>query len=233
MTEALISLTGVSAGYAGNTILRNVDLELHKGDFIAIVGPNGGGKTTLFRTILGLIQPTSGSVSVMGAAPSKGCRSIGYVPQFGSFDRKYPALAKDVVGMGLRSMQTINPFSSKGNDDLIRRAMEYTGVDAFADRRIGDLSGGQLQRTLLARALVSNPEILLLDEPTASLDPEMRSGVYDILRKASSDGATIVMITHDLSGIEDSVTRIVRVDRTVSEVHEDDHHGHVCGDGLL
>lgn len=110
--------------------------------------------------------------------------------------------------------------------------MEYTGSLEFARKRIGELSGGQLQRTLLARALVSRPRILLLDEPTASLDPEMRSGVYDILREAFSDGITIMMITHDLKGIEDDVDRMVRVDRTISEVTEDPH-GMVCGGGIL
>ncbi len=232
MTGPLITLKGVSSGYGGNVIIHDVDLDLREGDFMAVVGPNGGGKTTLFRTILGLIPPAAGSVEVMGLPPAKGCRDIGYVPQFGSFDRKYPALAREVVAMGLRSRQTLNPFSGRDADG-VREAMEYTGVTEFADRRIGDLSGGQLQRTLLARALVAKPRILMLDEPTASLDPEMRSGVYDILRKASSEGMTVMIITHDLDGVEDCVNRVVRVDRRVTEVEAEDLHCHICGGGIV
>jgi len=231
MNGGLITLRGVSAGYGGTPILHDIDLDLNDGDFMAVVGPNGGGKTTLFRTILGLIEPLEGEVSVMGSAPSKGCVNIGYVPQFGSFDRKYPVLAEEVVAMGLRSRQSLNPFA--GSDRAsVKDAMEYTGSMDFARKRIGELSGGQLQRTLLARALVSRPRILLLDEPTASLDPDMRSGVYDILRKASEDGITVMMITHDLKGIEDRVTRIVRVDRELTEI-KTDAHGLVCGEGIL
>lgn len=226
-----MTLQDVSAGYDGSAILHNVNLELREGDFMAVVGPNGGGKTTLFRTILGLIEPMGGDIRVTGTTPSKGCVNIGYVPQFGSFDRKYPALAEEVVTMGLRQNQTFNPFS-RNDKGAARKAMEYTGVDAFARKRIGDLSGGQMQRTLLARALVSGPRILLLDEPTASLDPEMRSGVYNILRKASSDGITVMMITHDLKGAEDCVNRIVKVDRTVTEIDRDPH-GMECGGGIL
>ncbi len=232
MGEALITLNGVSAGYNGGTVISGVDLELREGDFMAVVGPNGGGKTTLFRTVLGLITPTEGSVKVMGASPAKGCRSVGYVPQFGAFDRKYPVLAGEVVRMGLRSRQGLSPFQPKREEE-VARAMEYTGVDAFAGERIGDLSGGQLQRTLLARALVSDPRILLLDEPTASLDPEMREGVYSILRKASGDGITVMLITHDLKGVEDLVSRVVKVDRTVTEMDVHDIFCTTCGGELL
>ncbi len=234
MTEPLITVSGVTAGYGGTPILRGVDLELRNGDFMAVVGPNGGGKTTLFRTMLGIITPSHGTVSVMGLPPSKGCRNIGYVPQFGAFDRKYPVLAKEVVRMGLRSRQSFNPFFSYGNGGRsVQEAMEYTGVSDFADMRIGDLSGGQLQRTLLARALVSEPKILMLDEPTASLDPDMRSGVYEILRKSSADGMTVIMITHDLKGVEDCVNRVIRVDRSVEEINEPDVHNMTCGGGVL
>ncbi len=229
--DPLVTLRDVSAGYGGNVILRDVNLELHEGDFMAVVGPNGGGKTTLFRPILGLIEPMKGEVRVTGTTPAKGCVNIGYVPQFGSFDRKYPVLAEEVVEMGLRQSQTLNPFSGR-KKEAVRRAMEYTGVDAFAGKRIGDLSGGQMQRTLLARALVSGPRILLLDEPTASLDPEMRSGVYDILKRVTSDRITVMVITHDLTGVEDGVNCIVRGDRTVAAVDEDPHRME-CGGGIL
>ncbi len=218
MDGSLITLDNVSAGYGRGLVIHDVSLELHKGDFMAVIGPNGGGKTTLFRTILGLINASYGTVSVMGMPPSKGCRYIGYVPQFGAFDRKYPVYAEEVVRMGLRSGQGILPFKGKDDDERVRKAMEYTGVDVFSGRRIGDLSGGQLQRTLIARALVGNPEILLLDEPTASLDPDMRSGIMDILRKVHSDGITVMMISHDFESINGMVNRAIHVDRHVEEI---------------
>ncbi len=230
--DPLVSLTGVSSGYGRTMVLQDVDLELREGDFMAVVGPNGGGKTTLFKTILGLLEPSAGTVKVMGGPPSKGCRSIGYVPQYGAFDMKYPVVAEDVVRMGLRQKQGFSPFN-RGNEDAVAKAMEMTGVTGFKEKRIGDLSGGQMQRTLLARALASEPKILMLDEPTASLDPKMRAGVYEILAEASDEGMTVMMITHDLKGIEHRMNRIVRVDRAVSEVGREDLHALTCGGGLL
>lgn len=218
MDENLIVLDNVSSGYGRGLVIHDVSLEFRKGDFMAVIGPNGGGKTTLFRTILGLISPSYGTVTVMGLPPSKGCRYVGYVPQFGAFDRKFPVYAEEVVRMGLRSSQGILPFKGKDDDERVRKAMEYTGVDSFSNRRIGDLSGGQLQRTLIARALVSDPEILLLDEPTASLDPDMRSGIMDILRNVHSDGMSVMMISHDFENISGLVNRAVHVDKHVEEI---------------
>ena len=232
MGNILVSMSGVSSGYGRVRVLRDVNLELRKGDFMAVVGPNGGGKTTLFRTILGLIEPSAGTIEVMGGPPSKGCRKIGYVPQSGTFDRKYPASAEDVVMMGLRPRQGILP-SGRDLRDSAERAMERTGVTEFRDRRIGDLSGGQLLRAFIARALASEPEMLMLDEPTASLDPEMRAGVCSILSEVLSEGMTVMMITHDLEGIEDKADRIIRVNRTVREVSRGEIHAMECGGGLL
>ncbi len=229
----LIALRGISAGYGRGTVLRNVDLDVRAGDFIAVVGPNGGGKTTLFRIILGLIEPSAGTVEVMGVPPREGCRRIGYVPQFGAFDREYPVYAEQVVRMGLRCRQGILPFRTSSQEEAVRKAMEYADMESFRDRRIGELSGGQIQRTLLARALVSGPDILLLDEPTASLDPAFRGEVYEILTKAARDGITVVMITHDFEGITHCVNRAVHVDRTVSEVEPSALTGAACGGGLL
>lgn len=229
----LIALRGVSAGYGRGTVLRDVDLDIRAGDFMAVVGPNGGGKTTLFRVMLGLIEPSSGAIEVMGVPPKEGCWRIGYVPQFGAFDREYPVYAEQVVRMGLRCRQGILPFRIPSQEEDVRRAMEYVDMASFRDKRIGELSGGQIQRTLLARALVSGPDILLLDEPTASLDPAVRGEVYGVLAKAARDGITVVMITHDLEGITHCVNRAVHVDRTVSEVAPSALAGSVCGGGLL
>ncbi len=229
----LISLRGVSAGYGRGTVLRDVDLDINRGDFMAVVGPNGGGKTTLFRVMLGLIVPSAGTVEVMGMPPREGCRRIGYVPQFGVFDRGYPVYAEQVVRMGLRGRQGMLPRRTREQEEAVRRAMEYADVTSFGGRRVGEMSGGQMQRALLARALVSEPEILLLDEPTASLDPSVRGEVHRVLAKAAGDGITVVMITHGLEGIAHCVNRAVRVDGTVSEVCPSALTGAVCGGGLL
>lgn len=212
-----VVLDHVSAGYGSGDVVRDVSLVLHEGEFMAVTGPNGGGKTTILRTILGLLKPSCGTVMVMGKPPEAGCREAGYVPQFGSFDRKYPILAEEVVSMGLRGEK--GPFRRFDRSDRvrIREAMDYAGVSEFAKMRIGDLSGGQLQRTLLARALVSKPRILLLDEPTASLDPEMRESVYSILRQAKADGISVMVVTHDIEGVSDMADRRLIADGSVTE----------------
>lgn len=216
--EVLISLNSVTVCYDDLPAIENVCLDVHKGDFMAVVGPNGGSKTTMFRTILGLITPTKGTVRAFGTSPSSACRRMGYVPQFGLFDRKYPITTEEVVRMGLRPKQPLFPFCCKNDNNNVKKVMEFAGIESLKDKRIGDLSGGQIQRALLARALVCKPEVLLLDEPTASLDPEMRGSVIEILEKTAENGVTVMMITHDIGSIDGKVNRIVHVDRTVKEI---------------
>lgn len=215
MADLPISIRGLSAGYGRETVLRNIDLDLYEDDFLAVIGPNGGGKTTLFRSILGLITPTEGSIRIYGEEPSKGVRNVGYVPQFGAFDNKFPISAEEVVLMGMRSVKGVRPRYSKEERELAESAMEFTGMVGFRDKRIGDLSGGQLQRVLLARALAPKPRILLLDEPTASLDPSMRDCTYDILKKVCDEGVSIMLITHDMAGITHDVKRLACINRTL------------------
>lgn len=227
--EVLISLDSVTVCYDGTPAIENACLNIHKGDFVAVVGPNGGGKTTLFRTILGLISPTKGTVQTFGTSPSSACRRMGYVPQFGLFDRKYPITTEEVVRMGLRPKQSLFPFCHKNDKNDVEKVMRFAGIETLKDKRIGDLSGGQIQRTLLARALVCKPEVLLLDEPTASLDPKMRGSVIEILEKTVENNVTVMMITHDIGSINGKVNRIVHVDRTVKEIDVNELQKRQCG----
>jgi len=208
-----IEIRGLTSGYNGIPVIEDVDLELMESDFLAVIGPNGGGKSTLFKTILGLIEPISGSVAILGRPPSIGARSIGYVPQKGVFDYDYPIRVDEVVLSGLRAHKGLRPAYSREEREMADTAMEYAEVSDLRSRRISDLSGGQLQRVLLARALAPNPPILMLDEPTASLDPSMRDCTYDILRKANAEGVAIMVITHDIGSISRDVKRVACMNR--------------------
>jgi zinc transport system ATP-binding protein len=208
-----IEIRDLTSGYGGYAALENVNLELREDDFLAIIGPNGGGKTTLFKTVLGLITPISGSVSIFGEPPSLGARKIGYVPQNEKFDSDYPIRTEDVVLMGLRSHKGLRPFYSPEEKEMADMAMDYAEVSDFRKKRISNLSGGQLQRVFLARALAPRPRILMLDEPTASLDPSMKDCTYDILRKANHDGVAVMVITHDMSSISHDVKRVACMNR--------------------
>jgi len=209
MNEAVpIEIKGLSAGYEGVPIFRGLDLELRHGDFLAIVGPNGGGKSTLFKTILGILPPLSGTIKVFGEPVSSGIRSIGYVPQSNTIDMKYPISVEDVVLMAMRPRKGFRPFYNRDEKDAARRAMEYVDIYDLKNRSISELSGGQFQRVMIARALASSPKILMLDEPTASLDPGSKDCTYDILREANRDGVAVMMITHDIGNISGGVKRI-------------------------
>lgn len=221
-----IELDSVSVSYADARVLRDISLKVMDGDFMAVTGPNGGGKTTLFRTVLGLMAPSRGRVAVDGVSPNEACGRIGYMPQFGKFDRKYPITVEEVVRMGLRPEEGFLPRRNPDAGVRVTETMERTGIEELRSRRIGDLSGGQMQRMLLARALVSNPGILLLDEPTASIDPDMRTRMHSILADAKKDGVTVMMITHDTGDVSDLIDRIVRVDGTVTEMDPSDLRGH-------
>ncbi|NLN71524.1 MAG: ABC transporter ATP-binding protein [Thermoplasmatales archaeon] len=214
MSVKPIEIKNLTSGYDGVPAIENVNLELRDSDFLAVIGPNGGGKTTLFKTILGLIEPMSGEVSINGLDPSKGSRQIGYVPQKERTDPAYPIRVEDVVLMGLRARKGLRPTYSNEDREAAVMAMEYADISDLGRRRISDLSGGQLQRVFLARALAPEPPILLLDEPTASLDPNMKDCTYDILRKVNRErGTAIMIITHDMSIISHDVKRVACMNR--------------------
>jgi zinc transport system ATP-binding protein len=185
--------------------LESVDLRLDEGDFLGIIGPNAGGKTTLLKIILGLLAPDRGSVEIFGRPPAESRGVIGYVPQYARFDASFPIDVLDTVRMGRLGVRRRE--RSKESRAAARAALDRVDLSGMADEQIGELSGGQLQRVLIARALASEPRILLLDEPTASVDTRIGRSVYELLERLS-ERMTIVLASHDIGVISRHVKTI-------------------------
>lgn len=202
--EPVVELRGVSFAYDGLPVLRNVDFELLEGDFVGIIGPNAGGKTTLLKMILGLLEPDRGTVQVFGRSAREARGTVGYVPQYARFDRTFPIRVRRAVAMG--TLGRTHP-RVQDRDAAVSRALERVELSGVADRQIGQLSGGQLQRVLIARALVGDPRLLLLDEPTSSVDTRIGRSVHELLEELARD-ITIVLVSHDIGVISRHVGTI-------------------------
>ncbi len=202
---------------AGPPVLEGVTLAISKLDFASVIGPNGGGKTTLLKLILGLLQPGSGRIRVLGTSPLRARHRIGYMPQFAAMDPRFPVEVLDVVLMGrLGPDRRIGPFSRPDREAAVRTLGEV-GLAGLERRPFSDLSGGQRQRVLLARALVSDPELLLLDEPAAGLDQKVEQDFFELLRELNRT-TTLLLVSHDLGFVSAFVKTVVCVHRTV-DVH--------------
>lgn len=201
----------------GPLVLENVNLRIEAGDFASIIGPNGGGKTTLVKLIIGLFKPTTGKVRVFGGPPGKARPRIGYMPQHAMMDPRFPVRAVDVVMMG-RLGRGFRIATYAGADrKAAGAALETVGLGAAGGRPFSDLSGGQRQRVLLARALVTDPELLLLDEPAANLDQKVEHDFFDLLKELNRH-LTIVLVSHDLGFVAGFVRTVICVHREV-DVH--------------
>ncbi len=211
-----IRVENVSFAYNNQPVLDGIDLQVRRGEFIAIVGPNGGGKTTLLKLMLGLLKPGRGRISVMGVAPSRAHRYIGYVPQYGVKYEDFPVRVREVVLMGSLSASSMLPFWPKQQKLKAAEMLDKMEIGDLANQRYGDLSGGQKQRTLIARALMTEPEILFLDEPTASVDMRMELGIFKLLKEI---GKTIVLVTHDIGFVSSYSDRVGCLNRKIV-VHE-------------
>ena len=198
--KELVKLEDVWVHYDGMPILEGVNLSIEQGDFLGIIGPNGGGKTTLLKVIMGLITPSRGRVSILGEPPQTGRQNIGYVPQYTLFDRDFPINVRDVVLMGRNGK--VGLFKRYGREDkeAAESALQTVNMLDYEDRQIGKLSGGEQQRVFIARALVTEPKLLLLDEPTASVDSAMQTDFYELLETLKHQMA-IVLVSHDISAI--------------------------------
>ncbi|MDD5425814.1 MAG: ABC transporter ATP-binding protein [candidate division Zixibacteria bacterium] len=232
---AVVEIEKVFFAYDGETVLEDVNLTICEKDFIWIVGPNGGGKTTLVKLILGLLTPSGGAVRVFEKSPQQARSKIGYMPQHAHLDQRFPVSVSDVVLMGrLGEGRRYGPFSKKDRQ-VAYEVLEEVGLNEFADRHFASLSGGQQRRLLIARALASQPQLLILDEPTANLDLLVVRELYELLHKLNSQ-FTIVMVSHDPAFVSQAVKNVVCVNRKVAvhpttavgdEVLSELYHGHV------
>jgi zinc/manganese transport system ATP-binding protein/zinc transport system ATP-binding protein len=195
----LVTISHMSAGYHRTPVIEDVDLTIMRGDFVGLVGPSGAGKTTLLRSILGAVDVFHGSIDL---AHVDGHRArAGYVPQLNSVDWHFPVTVEEVVMMGLAARSGLLPWSSRANRDAAGRVMSRLGIGHLRERHIRELSGGQQQRVFLARALVSNPHLLLLDEPTAGVDIKTRDDMLHLVDELNHEGITIVLTTHELNAV--------------------------------
>ena len=210
--EEVVRLEDVWLHYDGTPILEGVSLSIEHGDFLGLIGPNGGGKTTLLKVILGLVKPSRGKVLVLGQTPERGRRFIGYVSQHNLFDRDFPISVWDVVLMGCYGRVGLLRRYSREDRRTAQKTLQTVGMLDYKNRQIGKLSGGEQQRVFIARALVSEPRLLLLDEPTASVDPTMQTEFYELLEKLKEQMA-IVLVSHDISAISIYVDKIACLNR--------------------
>jgi zinc transport system ATP-binding protein len=206
-----IEVTDVWLAFDGSPVLTGVSFRVERGEFLGLIGPNGAGKTKLLEVILGLLRPDRGSVRVLGRPPSQAREAMAYVPQFARFDRRFPARVDNVVEMGLLGPRAARPPAAERRQRA-RAALERVGAADLARRPVGELSGGQLQRVLVARALAMDRPILLLDEPTASLDARTAGAVYDLLG-ALVPRHTVVLVAHDVGVISRRVDRVACLNR--------------------
>jgi len=212
--DPVIELTDVSFAYDRAPVLEDVNVSIRRHESICVVGPNGGGKTTLLRLILGLLEPTAGRVRVLGQEPRRARRRIGYMPQHANYDPQFPVTAMDVVLMGRLGRGNALGWYGRADRHAAAEALDEVDMQSDADRSFAALSGGQRQRVLIARALCCGPELLLLDEPTANVDTAAENQLAELLQQLQRQ-MTIVMVSHDLGFVSDVVERVVCVNRRV------------------
>ncbi len=205
----IVELRGVTSGYEGRHVLREVSLSVMPGDFVGLLGPSGSGKSTLLRSILGAVDIYHGDVVVEGQSVSHKRPRAGYVPQLETIDWNFPVTVQEVVMMGCTMDGALFPWHRRGDRERAARIMDRLGISKLAHRHIRELSGGEQQRTFLARALVSNPRLLLLDEPTTGVDIKTRDDVMHLLDELNHEDITVIMSTHEINSVAAHLPRVV------------------------
>ena len=210
---SIVSIKNVTVKYDSYIALKDANLEILEDDFIGIIGPNGGGKTTLIKSIIGSV-PYSGEITLSPTLFKDGKRLIGYLPQQTTFDKQFPISVIEVVLSGLQSQKGFSLRYSQKDKIKVLQLLDSMGIITIANKQIGEISGGQMQRVLLCRAIISEPKLLILDEPTNFVDKRFESELYDILKELNKKMA-IVMVSHDVHNISSAVKSIVCVNRTI------------------
>lgn len=223
--ETIVTLEDVTFGYGSRPVVEAINLDVYRDDFLAIVGPNGGGKTTLLRLMLGLLQPRSGRIRIFGAPPRETRSRIGYVPQRPRFEADFPATVEEIVLTGRLGHRGIGRRYNDEDRQAAQKAIEELDLKHLAGRSINALSGGERQRTLVARALSSQPDMLLMDEPTSSVDSRVEKSFYELLRDLHRR-IPIVLVSHDLGFVSAYVTRVACVNRRLVVTPVDEVHVH-------
>src|SRR3990170_1114200 len=213
--QYVIEIHNVSFAYTREPVLRDVSLAVPPEEFLGIIGPNGGGKSTLVKLILGLLRPHNGSISVMGTSPHEARSRIGYVPQYPTFSRRdFPISVMDTVLLGRLGFTSHFGGYSKNDREIATETIQAVEIADTANRPVGTLSGGQLQRVLIARALACKPEILILDEPTANIDMRVEEDIFGLLRHYN-ENMTIIVVSHDIGFISGYVDRVACLNQTL------------------
>lgn len=217
--QPLIQLTQIAAGYDRKIVLEQVNLTVYEKDFLGIIGPNGGGKTTLIKVILGLLQPAEGKIQFFRQGTEVPEISIGYLPQYNSIDKKFPISVYDVVLSGLNRKKSLFRSFTKAHHRKTEEVIARMGLEGLEDRAIGALSGGQMQRALLGRAVVSDPQVIILDEPNTYIDKRFEAKLYSLLEEINKERA-IILVSHDIGTVLQNVKSIACVNGTL-DYHPD------------
>ena len=212
--EKLIDIDHVTAAYGNKTVLRDISLTIWKDDFLGIIGPNGGGKTTLLKVILGLLPPVSGVIRFYEDGRIVPSLRIGYLPQLNNIDKKFPISVREVVTSGLASEKPLFRSYSASQKQRVEEVLGKMGLEDLANRAIGELSGGQLHRVLLGRSIVSRPQVLILDEPNSYVDKRVESHFYQLLDEINKESA-VILVSHDIGTVLAMVKNIACVNETL------------------
>jgi zinc transport system ATP-binding protein len=228
-----IEVRNLTFSYGKTTVLEDINLDVYEGDFLVIIGPNGGGKTTFIKLLLSLKEIQKGEIKIFGKSPKEAKDKIGYLPQYINFNTDMPISIEEIVLQGRLKKDRL--FYTKEDKSIARREMERMGIYYLKKRKIKELSGGQRQRVLLARALAKEPEILILDEPTASIDPEGQKEIYALLRSLPQ---TKIVVSHDINILFEGADRVAHIQKRI-HLHEGlsesikKDEGHFCEMELL
>jgi len=208
----VIQIDHVTFSFGTQPVLEDITFDIERKDFIAFIGPNGAGKTTLVKLLMGFLDPDKGTIKVLGSSPKSARTHLGYVPQYTTFDLDYPLNVLDTVKMNMINSGSLLPWFGKNEAKKAFELLEKMEIESLAHRKFSELSGGQKQRALLARALACEPEILILDEPTASIDITIEKDIYDLLKKLNKN-ITIILVSHDISFISSYINKICCLNR--------------------